>query len=1377
VPVGGFTQGTGSTRGDPGLGLKPTTDPALLVPFTNGAPDYWPQSSTGVTVDTGAALDDTGLAPGAAPAVGVYLKIGAGVDIGASEFQSLHPGGFVQGVGSTQGDPGLGLKPGSGSTLVAGTNGAPDYWPTETGVTVNAGAVLDDTGVSYSTDGPGVHILGTAGDVIDIGASDYVPPPPPGPLLQPVQEWVVVSQTSAGDASLSITGMRPTPGNLLVVTAVVAENVSGSANPDITTAGIGEFVTVGTHEGGNHLIVRTFGKVAAADDTGITVVVGDGVPRAMAILVHELAGELFDRDNPFRTTDGAGANNSNAVAFTGRVLPDSTYVYVSLGNRLSPGLSNITPGYSGTDSDNTAYGLGGYASNSGSHSVSVHGFISRQQSQGAIGSFAATLSSSQDWQLVQLELEPAPLGAGQSGHGEIQPPVEEYRFVLCDYAGSPYGDCIEALERGLSMRRNAFHSARVVFSLDDEMALNIDPGLTRLKVYREPGEDEPGVDDELVFYGYLPVTGSTEDTETNTITCEFADPRRELGRRNVNVPLGQTAAFFDGIDQGDILWLAISFQNERWRSHHLSDWQEAATDTWIRQGVTTTGVNRDRTYQRITVEQLIADMTSVIDGPDVDVTPWDGFAHGDPGSTGALSAGRVGFDQASPQPSRVMALFNAYPHQGSDKPDVIFSHGRDIATNVHSAQRTFLDFTNVALVLGTDSESGGEFQATAGMPDPVLGLHDEVLSDSDIHDPATAYQKAYGIIVNEGVRREVITLKTPYASAPRPFKDYYLGDTVRSLVQKGRFVSRDVVRVEGFDINLTREGEIKVEIVTSTVSNSDVTPLGPFGTSAPPPVATPPSFEPTAILSLALSFLASPTIGTSSGGSGGETFAPVDYPLWEATYYNKGLFGLSSGYSHATQVMRGTTNSAVAFYGDTISDVATIDTATPSLVTTKAAHGMSNGQRVGFDQLKKSGSGAAALNNRDVPIYAKTVTSTTFQLYTDVALTVPYHNVDSITANQGFVGKAFVSTWREIVINAGDNLATIGDGSPYLSGPDGSGFYTLQNIETNALYITGSDGARRKIKIRNVRVSNVHPDPDPQRVDPFTGHAEFKWVNFDFKDLHIYYGCGGAFNYSEALKGQRLIKGAAAFWSQSTGFCQNYFVEQAVYDLNKVNGSDMTAAQWWNFTIARHRGLAGGGHTDGWQITGLQNQSLTTPTFKYGWVESGGNSGMFCNSYASGTTVAGGGLGQGIDSETGRPVYIRNVVAQFCIQPYGNKFADLASCSLSGLQHCYVGPTTTALDLGNDDPKDATSTPPKATTHPMAQLPVGFDVWKWNDDASKGPIAFAPATVPTCPGPSSDPLRNPLLGSPWFYGPGPPGWAPNSATVPNTEYDLHYFTP
>jgi hypothetical protein len=96
--LSGFTQETSTLDIDPNLGLAPGSS-STLVSGTFGAPDFYPQSPTGPTVDTGTnTLDDLGLTNASGASSGHFRALGSATDVGFAEFVSLTVPAWVQGV-------------------------------------------------------------------------------------------------------------------------------------------------------------------------------------------------------------------------------------------------------------------------------------------------------------------------------------------------------------------------------------------------------------------------------------------------------------------------------------------------------------------------------------------------------------------------------------------------------------------------------------------------------------------------------------------------------------------------------------------------------------------------------------------------------------------------------------------------------------------------------------------------------------------------------------------------------------------------------------------------------------------------------------------------------------------------------------------------------------------------------------------------------------------------------------------------------------------------------------------------------------------------------------------------------------------------------
>lgn len=365
-----------------------------------------------------------------------------------------------------------------------------------------------------------------------------------------------------------------------------------------------------------------------------------------------------------------------------------------------------------------------------------------------------------------------------------------YTYVLCKATGEPIAELLDAQTRKLAFLLSGAAACEVVLTLRDPLALQIQPGFSRLKVWRSPTSDQLAVDPtlrrRLVFYGSLPTEATSLDTANDTdgtITCLFQDPRWVLARR---YSLGTET--FAGIDQGMILWGLVDAQNQRG-----SGW-----DTWIRQGGVTTGINRDRTYDQHQVSDLFTQMVGVIDGPDVDLDPFDEWA---------LNGGQA------------MGLLRAYAHQGVDRPNAVFSLGTSIPSNVKQITQTYEPITTFATYTGTDTVTGAPLSASYGSPVAApagVGALEDVIADPDVSIAATLAQKANGRVYSMASLRPVLTIVEPSYDAPRPFEHYELGDTIRAVVRKGVFRASSTVRVHAIQLAPDGEGAEHVTLTTSS---------------------------------------------------------------------------------------------------------------------------------------------------------------------------------------------------------------------------------------------------------------------------------------------------------------------------------------------------------------------------------------------------------------------------------------------------------------------------------------------------------------------------------------------------------------------------------
>lgn len=361
--------------------------------------------------------------------------------------------------------------------------------------------------------------------------------------------------------------------------------------------------------------------------------------------------------------------------------------------------------------------------------------------------------------------------------------MSRYTFSLCRASGETVADALEAKERKLSFRRNGVHSATVKVPLSSAIAANVLPGFSRLKVWRERSDAElalnPALRSVLSFYGHLPVQGFSVDPAADELELVFSDPRWKLAEV---FSLGTET--FAATDQGLIVWGLVNAQNGR-----------AGGDTWIRQGAVTTGVARDRVYDVQLVSTLIADMTNLLDGCDVDIDPRDDYPT-----------------------SRIMGDLRAYAQQGVDRPEVHFTYGPDLNSNCKNVRATYAPVKTLARLIGAaGAGDASQLSSTYGTPTTDgFGLLEEYRSDPDVSVQATLDAKARGIVLEQQGLRPILSIEEPTPDAPRALEHYYLGDVVRASVVKGSYaLYNQRVRIDAIDISIDQVG---YEAVTLTLA-------------------------------------------------------------------------------------------------------------------------------------------------------------------------------------------------------------------------------------------------------------------------------------------------------------------------------------------------------------------------------------------------------------------------------------------------------------------------------------------------------------------------------------------------------------------------------
>lgn len=609
--------------------------------------------------------------------------------------------------------------------------------------------------------------------------------------------------------------VAPVSGDLCVIGVSVAQ--TGGTDPVTITTPTGYTIAEDEAVGNNQKLVVFTKAAGGSEPTSVTVSYNKTVQAS--VVYGSLTGLTASPIDAAVTNTGQGTGGT-AVSLSGAAAPTATGEdgLVFLSTNGVPTLSGVTAGW-------TEEATTGSTGSTGANNIQLHVFSRTNLSTGSAPTFAATLSTARTYTGVVLSFTaaatktisapvasatvsfPAPTVTGSTSRTIIVPaasatvsfpapsvtgthPVTvaapaptlsassgwaqptRYLFVLCKDSGEPIRAILEAVSRKLTFQLNGVHTAEVEVRLTDPVAYEIQPGISRIKVWRGGGELTSG---QLVFYGTLPRQNVTQDAGANTLRCVFADPRWVLAWRynhNLDTLTG---------DQGVLAYNLIA--------------QRFELPTWILPGSLTTGVDRQRTWGEQPVSQLLDDLTQVIDGPDFDVQPYDGW-EADGG--------------------RDMALFHAYARQGTDRPEVSFFFGTDeellggYPTNVSTITRTWEPVVTESTHVG--SAPTDDPAATTAVPlrgtfsvasESIYGLLEQVASDPDVVIQATLDQKARGDVVALSDGREVIEISDPTTEAPQPFEDYYVGDTVRVHCRRGAMQFSDrVIRIHTIEIDV-----------------------------------------------------------------------------------------------------------------------------------------------------------------------------------------------------------------------------------------------------------------------------------------------------------------------------------------------------------------------------------------------------------------------------------------------------------------------------------------------------------------------------------------------------------------------------------------------
>lgn len=337
----------------------------------------------------------------------------------------------------------------------------------------------------------------------------------------------------------------------------------------------------------------------------------------------------------------------------------------------------------------------------------------------------------------------------------------------------------------------------------------------------------------------------------------------------------------------------------------------------------------------------------------------------------------------------------------------------------------------------------------------------------------------------------------------------------------------------------------------------------------------------------------------------------------------KGAFGPSASFNPAIQANIGTLLTAPISYYNPGVYVVVFSAITAGLNPTATFDANTNLGPVGIAQLfngaschtAKQGPGLTAVFNKDVTVDQLTATTCRLTGIDTSGMTyAPIGSPGSLDPAKNFGFTINIDgPYRSINID----YTTIGGVFPLVNGR-----YEIRDFNVHLLQIAGQDAAHRlPLRIINGTIANQNPSADVQLVNCHTGHLDLTFCDAVMADLVIEHGTGGINSYSQPLAGGGssdgviVPQGATFSLAGCTGFINGYDLRQCAYDGYKLNGQ-MEAFSFAHGTHHRHDSLVGGGHTDGFQITALDNALLgNAPTFYFVWAEAGGHSCIYYNDY------------------------------------------------------------------------------------------------------------------------------------------------------------------
>jgi hypothetical protein len=338
----------------------------------------------------------------------------------------------------------------------------------------------------------------------------------------------------------------------------------------------------------------------------------------------------------------------------------------------------------------------------------------------------------------------------------------EWTWLLCDGRGGALAELTTARGKSATFTRNSYAEASCVIGAEDDAALliadTLKTGWPRLRLYRRPANSSTAA---VVFNGHFaPMTAQA--AEGSTLQIVARSPYARVVGSGSGAGRFRTVPLNPSPNQLTLL-VAVVLGG----SSNIQLAMGLTADTKVRTISVQPGQNLGEIITNLSNMDTGFDFTErFVDDPAVNL----------------------------------MSYFDTYARLGSDRPEVRFEYGSNTLSNLRDVTITTAPPINQAFLLGANGistfKTDADSQVTYG-PWPLTKTFSSISTQELLDD------RAISLLRPEPIQTVDMT---PDGHAPRPWDDFYLGDTVYVYVNRGALQINTAARVNSFTVVVDDNG-------------------------------------------------------------------------------------------------------------------------------------------------------------------------------------------------------------------------------------------------------------------------------------------------------------------------------------------------------------------------------------------------------------------------------------------------------------------------------------------------------------------------------------------------------------------------------------------